>query len=399
MSLNNTPSGERLHISFFGKRNVGKSSLVNAITNQEVSVVSDVLGTTTDPVKKSMEILPLGPVLIIDTPGFDDEGKLGEKRVEKAREILRKTDIAILVCDASKETDDFDKSMIDLFLERDIPYIIAFNKCDTTEKREEVANSIYVSAKTKENVEELKEMIAKLKPDMSKSKCIVADLLNKGDTVILVTPIDESAPKGRIILPQQETLRELLDYHMNVIVCQLEELESSINMLNKKPSLVITDSQVFEKVNEILDKDIKLTSFSILFARYKGSLKTMVEGVSRIKSLKDNDNILISEACTHHRQCNDIGSVKIPSWLEKYTGKKFNYSFTSGNEFPQKLDEYSLIIHCGGCMINEKEMKYRMKYVIMNNKAMTNYGILIAYIHNILNRSLEIFPDIAKMLS
>lgn len=400
MGLNDTVSSERLHISIFGNRNAGKSSVVNAITNQELSVVSDVKGTTTDPVIKSMELLPLGPVLIIDTPGYDDIGELGEKRIEKTRQILRKTDIAVLVVDVSLGLDSYNEEIISLLNERKIPYIIAYNKVDIYQKNNNLnSNEINVSAITKEGINELKELIGKTSKSKTNEKKIVTDLLSDDDVVILVTPIDESAPKGRLILPQQQTIRELLDSHLPVIVCQVEELDKTISLLSKKPKLVITDSQAFDKVSKIVPDDIMLTSFSILFARYKGDLETLVNGVSKIKELNENSKVLISEGCTHHRQCNDIGSVKIPKFLEQYANRKFDFEFTSGGEFPSDIKKYSFIIHCGGCMLNEREMQYRIEYAKSHNIPITNYGVFLAQINGILFRSLEIFPELQDKLN
>ncbi len=396
MSLNGVVSAERLHIGFFGLRNAGKSSLVNAVTGQELSVVSDIKGTTTDPVKKAMELLPLGPVVIIDTPGFDDEGTLGELRVKKTREILSLTDIAVLVVDASIGLSDTDNQLISLFKEKNTPFILAFNKSDLI--KEEITlkndNEILVSAVNNQNINELKELIGKLVKQKEQNKPIVADLLNKGDTVILVIPIDESAPKGRIILPQQLVLRELLDNNCTAVCCKETDLKNTLNALKEKPALVITDSQVFNYVSGVLDDDILLTSFSILFARYKGDLKTLVNGAKALKNLKENANLLISEGCTHHRQCNDIGTVKIPAWVEKFTGKKLNFEFTSGGEFPEDLEKYDLIIHCGGCMLNEKEMKSRLSKANIQNIPIVNYGVVIALMNGILKRALLPFKNI-----
>lgn len=396
MSLNSTPNAERVHIGFFGMRNAGKSSLVNAVTGQGLSVVSDVKGTTTDPVQKAMELLPLGPVVIIDTPGIDDEGDLGELRVKKAREVLAKTDIAVLVADASKELSDFDKQLISYFEEAKLPYIIAYNKCDIV-KKETKDNEICVSALTGEGVHELKERIAALKPK-TEEKYIVADLLTKGDVVVLVTPIDESAPKGRLILPQQNTIREIIDHGCIAIVCQPEELNQTLDSLKNEPKLVITDSQVFGKVSKLLPESIPLTSFSILFARYKGELTELVRGAAALSKIKDGDKILISEGCTHHRQCNDIGTVKMPGWIEKYTGAKPEYHFTSGGEYAEDLSKYALIVHCGGCMLNEKEMKRRISVAKSAGVPILNYGVAIACMHGILKQSLAPFPDISEML-
>ena len=394
MGLNDTVSAERVHIGFFGLRNAGKSSVVNAVTNQELSVVSDVKGTTTDPVKKAMELLPIGPVVIIDTPGIDDEGYLGEKRVEKTQEILAKTDVAILVVDATKEKSEQDEELINEFKRRNLPYIVVFNKSDILEKSIALGeNEILVSAQTRENIEELKEKIGSLSKSKGESKYIVYDLIEKGDLVVLCTPIDESAPKGRLILPQQLTIRDILDCNAVCITCQDTELKETLEKFSVKPKLVITDSQVFGKVSKIVPDDIMLTSFSILMARYKGDLNTLVNGAIRLKNIKDGDKILISEGCTHHRQCNDIGTVKIPGWIRDFTGAEPEFMFTSGGEFPKDLTGISLIVHCGGCMLNEKEMKNRMNIAAAQNVPMVNYGVAIAQMHGILKRSLEVFQE------
>ena len=390
----NTTSSERIHISFFGCRNAGKSSLVNAITNQNISVVSDVKGTTTDPVKKAMEILPLGPVVIIDTPGFDDGGKLGALRIDKTREVLGKTDIAVLVVDSAVGINDFDNELIKLFKEKTLPYVVVFNKCDLkcngilcTAQNDE----ILVSAKTGEGVNELRELLGKIANENKVVKYIIRDKLNAEDIVILVIPIDESAPKGRIILPQQNVLRECLDTHAIPVCCQVEELADILGKIT--PNLVITDSQAFNKVKDIVPENIKLTSFSILMANYRGKLKQLLDGAETLSKLNDGDIVLISEACTHHRQCNDIGTVKFPKWIADYTGKKVNFEFTQGGEFPQDLSKYKLIIHCGGCMINEAEMTTRQQRAKEQNIPMVNYGMAIAYINGILDRALEIFKN------
>ena len=399
MSLNETVSAERVHIGFFGMRNAGKSSLVNAVTGQSLSVVSEIKGTTTDPVKKAMELLPLGPVVIIDTPGFDDEGYLGEKRVEKTNEILAKTDVAVLVVDSLKGFSKGDEELIEAFKKRNIPYIVAFNKCEMLSERAELNNNeIYVSAVEKINIFELKEKIGSLSKTTERKKYVVSDLVEKGDIVVLVIPIDEAAPKGRLILPQQMTIRDLLDGNCIVVSCQDTELESTLQSLARKPKLVITDSQIFGKVAKIVPEDILLTSFSILFARYKGSLETAVKGATAIEQLNDGDKILISEGCTHHRQCGDIGTVKLPNLLKKYTGKSFDFEFTSGTEFPDDLSSYKLVIHCGGCMLNEREMKYRYLCAAEQNVPITNYGTAIAYMNGILERSVAPFEEIHKLL-
>lgn len=397
MSLNNTPNAERIHIGFFGLRNAGKSSLVNAVTGQELSVVSDVLGTTTDPVKKAMELLPLGAVVIIDTPGFDDSGYLGEKRVQKTRKVLASTDIAVLVVDAEKGIGEEDKILIELFKERKIPFVVAYNKSDLASSSIKNSNEIAVSAKTGKNINELKELIGSLYKD-KQEKFILADLVEAGDTAVLVTPIDASAPKGRLILPQQQTLRELLDLHCTAIVCQPEELKNTLASLSKKPKLVITDSQAFGKVSKDTPKDINLTSFSILFARYKGDLEALVRGAATLKSLKDGDKVLISEGCTHHRQCGDIGTVKLPNWIRQYTGKNIDFSFTSGGDFPEDLSQFSLVVHCGGCMLNDREMGYRINTAKAEGVPIVNYGVLIAHIHGILKRSLSPFENLKSLI-
>lgn len=392
--LNATPIAQRCHISFFGCTNAGKSSLINAITNQNVSVVSDIKGTTTDPVKKTMEILPIGAVVLFDTAGFDDDSTLGKLRIEKTLEILAKTDIAILVVDGFVGLNDKDRELLELFKNKNVPYLIVYNKADLFKKENLEENEIQVSSKTLENIEKLKEKIANFAFQSKNERFIITDKLNPKDTVILVIPIDEAAPKGRIILPQQNTLRELLDYNCKVICAQNTELAEVLDNLRVKPKLIITDSQVFNKVKDIVPKDIFLTSFSILFARYKGSLDELVKGAKAIDSLKENDKILISEGCTHKRQCNDIGSVKIPNWIKKYTGKNFDFEFTSGGSFPKDLEKHALIIHCGGCMLNEKEMQNRILKAKENGVKIVNYGVLIAYMNGILSRSLEIFPEI-----
>lgn len=392
MGLNEVSSGERIHIGFFGMRNAGKSSLVNAFTGQKLSVVSDVKGTTTDPVKKAMELLPLGPVLIIDTPGIDDEGALGEMRVQKAKEILSKTDIAILVCDAVRGVSDADEELIRIFSEKRIPYVIAFNKSDLlSDKKESRDNTVYVSALTGKNIDRLKNTVAALSKEKGEKRYIVSDLINEGDMVVLVTPIDESAPKGRLILPQQQTIRDILDKGGIVLTVQTNQLESALESLKEKPRMVITDSQAFDKVSKIVPEDIPLTSFSILFARYKGELKSLVDGADALDKLSDGDKVLISEGCTHHRQCNDIGTVKMPGWIKKYTGKDITFEFTSGGEFPEDLSAYALVVHCGGCMLNEREMKSRQEKAMSEAVPMVNYGMAIAKMNGILKRSLRVF--------
>ena len=398
MSLNNTPSAERVHIAFFGKRNSGKSSLLNAVTNQNIAIVSDILGTTTDPVFKAMELLPLGAVMMIDTAGIDDEGELGNMRVQKTLRILNKTDIAVLVVDSTKGLTEYENDLIEKFKNKNVPYIVAYNKCDLHKKAVNAENEICVSALTGENINELKELIAK-QSGIIEDKKIVAHLLNKNDLVVLVVPIDESAPKGRLILPQVQTIRELLDNEMIPVVTRETTLTETLSSLAKKPSMVITDSQVFGKVSKDTPVDIPLTSFSILMANYKSDLKTLVKGVTAIDDLQDGDKVLISEGCTHHRQCNDIGTVKLPRLLQKYTNKTLDFQWTSGTEFEEDLTKYKLVIHCGGCMLNEREMKYRLKCSVDQAVPMTNYGTAIAYMNGILKRSLAPFPHIQQIIS
>lgn len=400
MGLNDTPRANRIHIGFFGRRNSGKSSLVNAITGQDLAVVSDIKGTTTDPVYKAMELLPLGPVVIIDTPGIDDEGALGELRVKKSLQVLNKTDIAVLVIDSLVGKTKEDEELIKIFDEKGINYIVVYNKADLmTKEIAKIDNGIFVSAKTGYNIEELKERIAALSVGKGPKRRIVADLIKPLDFVVLVTPIDQSAPKGRIILPQQQTIRDILDTGATAIVVKDNEYQDTLNNLGKKPRLVITDSQVFQKVSQETPEDIHLTSFSILFARYKGILDIAVKGVKALESLEDGDTVLISEGCTHHRQCEDIGTVKLPRWIRNYTKKELNFKFTSGTEFPENLSQYKLVVHCGGCMLNEREMKYRYKCAQDQNVPITNYGILISYIHGILKRSIAVFPDLLKEIA
>lgn len=397
MSLNDTPQSERIHIGFFGRRNAGKSSLVNAITNQQISVVSDVKGTTTDPVTKAMELLPLGAVVIIDTPGFDDEGELGQMRVKRTKQVLNRADLAVLVIDASTGKTELDEELISLFKEKNIPYLIAYNKSDLTGEKQ-YSDGIAVSSLSGFNINELKEEIAKLAKVDKEQRVICSDLLKLGDIAVLVVPIDESAPKGRLILPQQQTIRDVLDAGASALVVKDTELEIMLEKLGTKPEVVITDSQVFGKVSKIVPQDIKLTSFSILMARYKGFLDTSVKGAVAIENLKDGDKVLISEGCTHHRQCNDIGTVKLPNWLRKYTGKDIVIETSSGKGFPDDLSEYGLVIHCGGCMLNEREMQYRRKFAEDQNIPFTNYGIAIAYMQGILKRTLSVFPNLEKLI-
>ena len=394
MGLNDTPSGERLRISFFGKRNAGKSSLVNAVTDQQLAVVSDTKGTTTDPVSKSMELLPLGPVLITDTPGYDDSGELGELRVKKTKQILNKTDIAVLVTDATMEIDSSELELIDLFKEKGIPYIVVRNKADlvdvsTIGNADKVSKTIYTSATEKKNITELKNAIGELKPENAETVRLVGDIISPEQLIVLVIPIDESAPKGRLILPQQQAIRDILESGAYAVTTRETELAALLAKMNPKPDLVITDSQAFERVSKDVPEDIKLTSFSILMARYKGFLDTAVKGARAIDELKDGDKVLISEGCTHHRQCGDIGTVKLPNWLRKRTGKDIKIETSSGTEFPENLEDYALIIHCGGCMLTQREMTYRMKCAVDAGVPFTNYGVAIAYMKGILDRSLE----------
>jgi len=390
MSLNETPMANRIHIGIFGRRNAGKSSIINAMTGQRLAIVSDVAGTTTDPVLKAMELLPLGPVVIIDTPGLDDVGKLGLMRVQKAYQILNKTDIAVIVIDGSVGMTEEDEKILERIRGKNIPYVIVKNKSDLYAAAEETAeNSICVSAATGVNIHELKEMLGRLAPRDNENKVIVRDILQKGDFVVLVVPIDSAAPKGRLILPQQQTIRDILEAGAVPVVTRDTELADTLKNIGKKPALVITDSQVFGKVKKIVPEDMELTSFSILMARYKGDLEANVKGARTLEKLQDGDKVLISEGCTHHRQCEDIGTVKMPRWLQEYTGKELQFHFTGGTEFPADLSEYALIVHCGGCTLNEREMKYRLKCAEDQNIPMTNYGICIAYINGILERSIH----------
>ena len=394
MSLNNTPSSERIHIGFFGQRNAGKSSVVNAVTGQKLSVVSDIKGTTTDPVKKAMELLPIGPVIILDTAGTDDTGELGKLRIEKTMQALSKTDIAVLVCDVTTGLTKDDKNLIEKFKEKNIKYLIAYNKCDLPFEEFNLENNeILISALKNITINKLKEKLAEFGKERISDKRIVGDLLEKDDIAVLVTPIDSAAPKGRLILPQQMTIRDILDSCAVSVTIKETELKNTLKILKKKPKIVITDSQVFSYVSKLVPDDIPLTSFSILFSRYKGNLETAVKGAYILNDLKDNDTVLISEGCTHHRQCDDIGTVKLPKWICKFTNKKINFEFTSGTEFPdeKKLKKYSLIVHCGGCMLNEREMKSRINCAKSAGVPITNYGILIAHINGILKRATEIF--------
>ncbi len=404
MGMNQTPASERVHIGFFGKRNAGKSSVMNKVTGQELAVVSDVKGTTTDPVYKAMELLPLGPVVMMDTPGIDDEGELGGLRVKKSYQVLNKTDAAVLVIDGKAGMSGEDQALLERIHKKNIPSILVLNKRDLLTEEEvcqtlsglpegyqEGKDYLWVSAQEGTGVQELKERLAVLASTEENRKKIVGDLLSPGDFVVLVVPIDKAAPKGRLILPQQQTIRDILDADAVSVVIKEDRLKETLESLGKKPRLVITDSQVFGRVSKDTPKELLLTSFSILFARYKGNLETVVEGARTLEKLKDGDKVLISEGCTHHRQCGDIGTVKLPAWIRKYTGKNLEFSFTSGTEFPDELGEYSLIVHCGGCMLNEREMKYRLSCAEDQGVPMTNYGIIIAYMNGILERSLEPF--------
>lgn len=397
--LNKTPSGSRIHIGFFGRRNAGKSSVVNAVTGQEISIVSDVKGTTTDPVTKAMELLPMGPVLIIDTPGIDDEGQVGEMRVRRTHKMLNKCDVAVLVVDSSLGKSEYDMMLEKLFAEKEIPYITVYNKSDVASVGPLSENEIAVSAVNGENIDSLKEKIASLAVRNGEEKRIIGDRVNPGDVIVLVTPIDASAPKGRMILPQVQTTRDILDSNGICVTTQTSELECTLAALRNKPKMVITDSQVFGKVKNIVPEDVPLTSFSILMASYKGILEGAVKGVLGIENLREDSRVLICEGCTHHRQCEDIGTVKLPAWLKKHTGiENLNFEFTSGGEFPDSLEGYDLIVHCGGCMLNEREVTYRAKCAADAGIPFTNYGTAIAYMNGILKRSLSPFPELQAML-
>lgn len=406
MGLNETPASERVHIGFFGKRNAGKSSVMNAVTGQNLAVVSQVKGTTTDPVLKSMELLPLGPVVMMDTPGIDDEGELGSLRVGKSRQTLNKTDAAVLVLDGAEGFSREDAELLDLIRKKEIPWVAVLNKRDKLTEEQvcqaedslgrggiEKKDFLWVSAEKKTGIEELKERIALLAKPKESGKRLVGDLLSSGDLAVLVVPVDKAAPKGRLILPQQQTIRDILEADACSVVVKENALKQTLEKLAVKPKMVITDSQVFQKVAEDTPADIPLTSFSILFARYKGNLETAAKGAKALETLKDGEKVLISEGCTHHRQCGDIGTVKLPAWIQKHTGKKLEFVFTSGTEFPEHLEEYGLVVHCGGCMLGEREMRYRYSCAREQQVPMTNYGILIAYMKGILERSLEVFPD------
>lgn len=397
MSLNETPSANRVHIGIFGRRNAGKSSVMNALTNQNIAIVSDVLGTTTDPVVKAMELLPIGPVVMIDTPGIDDDGELGALRVKKSYQMLNKTDIAVVVLDGESESPE-DTALIDKIRQKNIPLVIFHNKTDVLFNFPQKEGHFYGSALNREGIDTLKSEIARLAQIPEPDKKIVGDLLDPLDIAVLVTPIDAAAPKGRLILPQQQTIRNILEAGGISVAVRETELADTLTKLAVKPKIVITDSQAFGKVSNVVPGDILLTSFSILFARYKGNLEAAVRGAKVLDSLKDGDKILISEGCTHHRQCGDIGTVKLPAWVRKHTGKDVEFVFTSGTEFPDDLSGYALAIHCGGCMLNEREMKYRYAYAGEQGLPITNYGIAIAHMHGILKRSVEPFKDIREIL-
>ena len=400
MGMNDTPSGERIHIGFFGRRNAGKSSVVNAFTNQELAVVSDTPGTTTDPVYKSMELLPLGPVMIIDTAGFDDEGTLGEMRVKKTMQVLNKTDCAVLVTDCTKPLGDCERELISLFEKKKIPYITVKNKTDLLDTvPPHTDKEFYVSALEKTNINELRERVANIVDIKENSRRIVGDIIKQNDLIVLVIPIDKAAPKGRLILPQQQTIRDILESGASAVTVRETELAALLENIGTKPKLVITDSQVFGAVNKIVPKEIKLTSFSILMARYKGFLESALKGAAAIDKLNDGDKIMISEGCTHHRQCGDIGSVKLPDMLKKYTGKSFDITLTSGREFPEDLSGYKLVIHCGGCMLGAKEMIYRMNTAGDCGVPFTNYGVALAYMQGILKRTVEMLPEAELLLN
>lgn len=398
MGMNDTPSGERVHIGFFGRRNAGKSSVVNAVTGQNLSIVSATKGTTTDPVYKAMELLPLGPVVIIDTPGFDDVGALGEERVRRTKQVLNKTDIAVVIIDAAEGRSPADDEVLALIRDKNLPYLVVYNKADLLNQTSKVQDhEIYVSALKGEGIYELKECLGRLKP-VETALPIVSDLIQGGDFVVLVVPIDTAAPKGRLILPQQQTIREIIDNDSAAIVVKEYELRHTLECLGQKPVLVITDSQVFTKVSADTPIDVRLTSFSILMARHKGLLETAVRGVTAIEKLQDGDTVLIAEGCTHHRQCDDIGTVKIPRWLRNYTHKDIRIETASGRDFPEDLSPYALVIHCGGCMLNGREVQYRMKCAADQAVPITNYGIAIAYMQGILKRSLSVFPYLQSLV-
>ncbi len=400
MTLNNTPQGERLHIGFFGRCNAGKSSIINAITGQDVAIVSPKKATTTDPIAKAMELLPLGPVLLIDTPGFDDTGTLGNLRVQRTRRILNKTDIAVLVFDNALGISTVDEELLHIFREKNIPYLKVRNKCDDENAScfSCTKDCILVSAKKNIGIDELKNQLGKLLPQ-KKPRAFVRDLIAPADLVLLITPMDEAAPKGRLILPQQQAIRDILEAKASALILQETEISAALNNLKKPPTLAICDSQIFQKAASAINKTIPLTSFSILMARYKGFLAHAIDGVASLLRLNDGDTILISEGCTHHRQCNDIGTVKIPRGITKYTQKKLRFETSSGQTFPEDLQKYSLIIHCGGCMLNQREMLFRMKCAKDQSVPMTNYGILLAHLHGVLQRSLGLFPQLAAKIT
>ena len=410
-SLNATPAGERVHIGLFGKRNAGKSSLINALTGQKLAVVADIPGTTTDPVLKAMELLPLGPVLMMDTAGIDDIGELGQLRVQKSLQVLNKTDIAILVIDSVADITEEDLKLLQRIQDKELSCVVVFTKADVAEKNAMQDNTvpetkhnaipssipqISVSSTTGKHIKELKDLLAHLVPQKKAPFPICADLLQPEDQVLLVTPIDSAAPKGRLILPQQQTIRDIIDRDAVAIITKENNVGSALKNMKKPPVMVITDSQAFGKVNQAVPQEIKLTSFSILMARHKGNLAQAVLGIAALKQMQDGDRVLISEGCTHHRQCGDIGTEKLPKWIRDFTGRQFNFSWTSGTEFPAALSPYRLIIHCGGCMLNEREMQYRYRCAADQNVPMTNYGLCIAYVHGILKRSLSVFPDLAE---
>lgn len=408
MGMNQTPASERVHVSFFGKRNAGKSSIINAVTGQDLAIVSSVMGTTTDPVYKTMELLPLGPVMVIDTPGIDDEGELGALRVHKSYQVLNKTDIAILVIDSTAGKGEEELELIHRFHKKGIPYLIVYNKIDllSTEKIKDLAMSVragevLVSASDGMNIQELKEKIASLKPEDTHKYPLIQDMIDPLDLVILVVPIDKAAPKGRLILPQQQTIRDILERGALSLVVRDTELKSTLDHFLAQgvcPKLVVTDSQAFARVSKAVPENITLTSFSILFSRYKGELETQLKGIAALSSIEDGDRILIAEGCTHHRQCGDIGTCKMPEWIRNYTGKKPVFEFTSGTEFPDDVSSYKMVVHCGGCMLNEREMKYRIACCQDQGVPITNYGILIAQVTGILKRSLGPFPEMQKLI-
>ena len=397
--LNQTPSASRLHIGFFGRRNAGKSSVINALTGQEISIVSDVKGTTTDPVSKAMEILPIGPVILIDTPGVDDEGDLGSLRVKRSYRVLNKCDVALLVVDATEGKNSYDEGLISLFKEKNIPYITLLNKADLVSFEAAGENELYLSAVTGEGIDKLKEKLIAVAASKGEERRIIGDKITAGDVVVLVTPIDGSAPKGRMILPQMQAVRDVLDSHAVCVVTQTEELAKTLSTLAEKPKFVITDSQAFGKVKDIVPEDVPLTSFSILMASVKGILEGAIHGVLGIEKLKEGSRVLICEGCTHHRQCEDIGTVKLPSWICAHTGiESLSFEFTSGGQFPESLEKYDLVIHCGGCMLGEREVSYRAKCAADAGVPFTNYGTAIAYMNGILKRSLSPFPDLQKLI-